>query len=100
MSRADFEKWAKKEKHNLERGAWASPGGYTYADTHDAWIAWRAAESHTARKCEKLVREMACPYDQDRGVGQLAAIHTFDMTCVDNSKAIRAAYPDAFKEGE
>lgn len=90
MSRAAFEEWAKtiQVKDTL-----TEPDHIRALFRGVAWAAWQAAESHTARECEKAcLAERVSNFTEEDMAYNTALSHC--------STAICTAYPDAFKEGE
>lgn len=76
--------------------------GYSYRDIglNNCWKVWQAAESHTALACAAITTTVFS--------GAPKTVHGDEATRWDGNMqgrhevraAIRAAYPDAFKEGE
>lgn len=95
MSRAEFEKWftandsAVMAKRSLERDG----DGYKFMIAHSAWLVWQAAESHTARECVEWHERQAEVAGRADNTEE-ARLH------MAHAKHFRAAYPDAFKEGQ
>lgn len=89
MSKEAFE--AACKAHGWPLGI-RTDGSYV-GSTEVRWGAWQAAESHTARECVEWHERQAEVAGRADNTEE-ARLH------MAHAKHFRAAYPDAFKEGE